>query len=368
MLTGTICLPGTHTLSYTVTNPDRTATSTATRRVIIYSAGRVTATFNLYPYTDAATADATIADLRNPAGAGYAAAIQSMRTRLAAAGAAVRASDILINAARGVSDPGGSDAVRVQVDATIHVYYPPEVGLQLLTTGVPRAKRRRGSRRLLQQQQGRLRKLMEVDGEGAGGVDDDEGDAELTDLLAGFDGGRSREVLHRVDSLLESLQLLDAAPTFCTGIHSVWNSTDAACQLHHSHGSNRQRPSQQQPKRWRRRLLQTSSTGGGSLTGSMSTVDAALQTGLGASSPSSTSDTTPVDVVGGYLTAISSSIAFLEERVGLLDTGVAGIEVTVQQTFGAEAEQKDATKETQITTLYDVSAGFDWFDGGWFSC
>jgi hypothetical protein len=327
--TGGICLPGTYTLTYTAANALSTAVSMS-RRVVVYQAGRVAASFTLYSALEPSAGAALVAALRDASSAEAAAAADVVRARLAAAGVAVAAGDVAIDSAATAPAGGSSTAVRVLVNATVQVFYPPDVSRAVLAAA-PGPRRRAQLRRRL------------IAG-AAAGADDDGG-------IEGPGGWRALEVVRRVDALEEALQQ-----------HQAWqrcgNTTGAAsaCVLHAGAPAAR-RPA---ARRW---LLQAGSGGGSagsSLGAALSSVSSAMVSGLGASSPARASATPDVDVVGGYLSALASSVAFLEGHAAALGAAVGGVAAKVDQTFGAEAAQKDAALESQITTLYQVPGGPGW--------
>jgi hypothetical protein len=307
------CLPGAYNLSYTVTNANGT-TATATRRVVVYQAGRVSADFVLVDTMETSAAAALVADLRNPASAGYAMAVTTIRTRLGAAGSGLVDTDIEITAASAAQTDPGSQVSRVTVSATAHVYYPPEVHRAALTSTA-------GARRRLRQR--RLGEVGNAASEAPITVDDDA-------------AARPRGVAFHVRSVLEALEDLHAPQrAACGGGLEAGAGVGAPCPAP------------------RRRLQQAS----GGLSSSLSSFGAAFQSNLGASAPASSNDGADVDVAAGYLAAMASSVALLEERAALINASVGAVQAQAEQAFGADADRKDDTRDAQITTLYQASDG-----------
>jgi hypothetical protein len=128
-LNGTVtCLPGTYSLTYSVTNDDG-ATATATRAVIIYSAGRLSLQLPLYQDLDNGTAaGVTVQALGNATSLEAAAAANSIASRISSsseAGLDVLPSDVHILDAQLVEL--GPSNFSVHVSAVVYVYSPASV-------------------------------------------------------------------------------------------------------------------------------------------------------------------------------------------------------------------------------------------------
>ena len=329
---GGICLPGAYTLTYAVAAPGGRGRAEATRRVIVYQAGRVSGSFDLHAALGAGEAAAVVAAIRDTSSEGYAAARAAVAGRLRAAGAGVRASDVSVDAARAVPLYPGSRDARVAVDATVHVYFPPEVGKQLLETGTADSSRRR-RRRLGERPAG---------GALAGAAAGEEAGAALPPAAA-----RAHELLARYRDLAGALAAHAADSGGAAAADDCGAAPHgAACALAALGAAP--------PRALARRALLQGGGGGGGLGGSLDALSGAMQDGLGVASPTSASDTAEVDVVGGYLAALASGVALLEERAGALAAGAAAVEARVEQTFGAEAQQREGTRDAEVQSLYQV--------------
>lgn len=126
--TSVTCLPGNYTLTYSVTN-DAGATATATRSVVIFSAGQLSLQLPLYEnLNDSSAADQTVQALASASSPEAVAAANSISRRLSpssANGLGVQASDVSILQARLVQL--GPSNYSVQVDAKVYVYSPSYV-------------------------------------------------------------------------------------------------------------------------------------------------------------------------------------------------------------------------------------------------
>jgi hypothetical protein len=121
------CLPGTYTLTYSVTNDDG-ATTTATRSVIVYTAGQLSMQLAQFKAFDNGTlADLVVQALRNPASAEAEAAVSSIAARLStgSGGLQVHPSDVAIMQANVVNL--GTSNYSVPVTASVQVFYPASV-------------------------------------------------------------------------------------------------------------------------------------------------------------------------------------------------------------------------------------------------
>ncbi len=118
---GSQCLPGIYQLSYTVTNNDGFS-ATATRTVIVYQSGSVTATFALYKaMTNSTAAAAIVTDLRNISSTAFTNALSTIKTTLGKDGSSLDSSSLDIINATVVAAGSSYDVV---VTAVIYVYYP----------------------------------------------------------------------------------------------------------------------------------------------------------------------------------------------------------------------------------------------------
>jgi hypothetical protein len=126
--TSVTCLPGKYILTYSITNDDG-ATATATRAVIVYSAGQLSLQLPLYEnLNNNNAASQTVQALSNASSVEAAAAANSIARRLSpnsASGLGVQASDVSILQAQLVQL--GPSIYSVQVDAQVYVYYPSSV-------------------------------------------------------------------------------------------------------------------------------------------------------------------------------------------------------------------------------------------------
>lgn len=318
------CLPGAYTLSYSLTTPDGT-TTTATRRVVVYQSGTVNAAFILYPTMDSAAAADTVNQLKEPGSSTYLAAAGAIRTRLGPAAAALLDTDIDIIDARAV--PPGVGAQKVWVNATAHVYYPTEVHRQVLAAGGALRKRRRLISRATVQ------------------VGTSLDDASEPYVIMGA-ATRHREVMHRVEGLLDSLNLLlQQQQVRCGGGGGM--DGGRGCPMH-----GRSLASSGAPRRGRR-LQQTTV---GTIDGSLAAMGTAFNNALGGIATSQ-SDGAAVDVIGGYLAALGSSLVFLEDREAVLNSTVVGVDQLVTSSFGDGETQRDATRQAQIMNMYQVGVG-----------
>lgn len=300
------CLPGTYTLSYAVANADGEVAS-ATRQVVIYQSGRISASFELAGSMALAAANQLVADLRVPSSDGYKATVQTIKSRLGPAGQSLLDSDLEITSAAAAETAPASGAARVTVSAIAYVYYPANVHRGNLS-----AAKAAGVA-------WRRRQLLGDD------FEPDSGRA-AAPRGAGEDlAAKPRAVLYHVDAFLDALHRLHGT-----------NSGGGAAAARHAR---------------RRRLLQISDP----LATSLATFGSAFDSSFGAGTSSSSTNGAAVDVVAGYLAAMASSVALLEERAAALNTRVQTVAAEVEQAFGAEAQQRDAARDSQVETLYQVS-------------
>jgi PKD repeat protein len=118
------CLPGTYTLTYSVTN-DNGATATATRSVIIYTSGQLSVQLPLYQELDNGTAAGlTVQALSNTSSAEATAAANSIASRVStsSAGLEVQPSDVSLLQVQLVEL--GPSNFSVHVTALIYTYFP----------------------------------------------------------------------------------------------------------------------------------------------------------------------------------------------------------------------------------------------------
>ena len=360
---GGVCLPGAYVLQYSVAARGAGGgTATATRRVVVFQSGRIVSSFDLYPSMDAAAAAALVAALRDPASAAYAAAREAVARRLSAAGPrapAVRAADVAIDAAAAVPGQGAAaGSASVSVNATVHVYFPPEVTRQQADAASGGGGRRR---RLM---------LLEGGGGGGSGGNASVAGAALPELHEEGDNEEAAaeglpEPAARARALLARHKRFAAALSAEARRRRADRAHAAAAEDcgHEPHGAGcsvgRYYQSGGGSSDSRRALLQTgSSSGSDGLSGTMASMSGALQSAYGAQS-SQQSDTQAVDVVGGYLAALSANAALLEERAAALGAGVASAQAKVEQTFGAEAAQREGARSAQVEALYDALLS-DW--------
>lgn len=134
---GARCFPGFYTLTYSVTN-DAGLVTTATRTVVVYQHGQVSARLPLIQDATNATAAAVlVADLQNGASKAVDMAARSVISKLGSAGQGLLPSDVRVLGAQLVqngSQAAGAGSYNVYVNVTVLLYHPAVVHSQKVSS------------------------------------------------------------------------------------------------------------------------------------------------------------------------------------------------------------------------------------------